>query len=141
MAFYLGRYPWLSAVADRTRDVLNAQRQHMFGGTFGNPIIKNKLFNFFSIEDWKINAPWSYTVTVPTALERQGDFSQSYSADGAVRKIYDPFVAPTVDPTTGALVRTAFAGNQIPASRFDPVTSQFAALFPIPTTRDKGCFI
>jgi hypothetical protein len=138
MAFYLGRYPWLSAVADRTRDVLNAQRQHMFGGTFSNPILKNKLFNFFSIEDWKINAPWSYTATVPTALERQGDFSQSYAADGSVRKIYDPFVAPTIDPTTGALVRTAFAGNKIPASRFDPVTSQFASLFPDPNNAGQG---
>ena len=36
--------------ADRTRFVENAQRQNMFGGTFGNPILKNKLFNFFSIE-------------------------------------------------------------------------------------------
>ncbi len=39
----------------------NAQRQNMYGGTFGNPIIKNKLFNFFSIEDWKINSPYSYS--------------------------------------------------------------------------------
>src|SRR6478672_11168350 len=36
-AFYLGRYPWLSAQTDRTRFVENAQRQHMFGGTLGNP--------------------------------------------------------------------------------------------------------
>jgi len=85
MVFYLGRYPWLSAVADRTRDVTNAQRQHMFGGTFGNPIIKNKLFNFFSIEDWKINSPYSYTRTVPTALERGGDFSATVDATGAQR--------------------------------------------------------
>ena len=53
--FYLGRYPWLSAEADRTRFSQNAQRQNMFGGTLGNPILKNKLFNFFSIEDWKIS--------------------------------------------------------------------------------------
>ena len=55
-AFYLGRYPWLSAVADRTRFVDNAQRQNMFGGTLGNPILKNKLFNFYSIEKWKIQS-------------------------------------------------------------------------------------
>lgn len=86
MAFYLGRYPWLSAKTDRTRDVVNAQRRHIFGGTLGNPIIKNKLFNFASVEYWKINAPWSYTATVPTPLERGGDFSQSYAAEGTVRK-------------------------------------------------------
>ncbi|HEY1215873.1 MAG TPA: carboxypeptidase-like regulatory domain-containing protein, partial [Bryobacteraceae bacterium] len=138
MAFYLGRYPWLSAETDRTRFVKSAQRQHMFGGTFSNPIIKNKLFNFFSIEDWKINAPWSYTATVPTPLERQGDFSQSYAADGTVRKVYDPFVAPTVDPATGALVRTPFPGNKIPSTRFDSITSQLASLFPDPNTAGQG---
>ena len=48
--FYLGRYPWLNAAADRTRNSFNAQRQHMLGGTLGNPIIKNKLFAFSSVE-------------------------------------------------------------------------------------------
>lgn len=138
MAFYLGRYPWLSAVADRTRNVRTSQRQNMFGGTFSNPIIKNKLFNFFSIEDWKINAPWSYQATVPTALERQGDFSQSLAADGSVRRIYDPFAAPTVDPVSGALVRTAFSGNKIPSSRFDPLTAKLATLFPDPNNAGQG---
>ena len=52
--FYVGRYPWLSAQADRTRFSQNSQRQNMFGGTLGNPIKKNKLFNFFSIEDWRV---------------------------------------------------------------------------------------
>jgi hypothetical protein len=44
----------------------------MFGGTFGNPIKKNKLFNFFSIEDWRVGYPNTYQRTVPTALEAQG---------------------------------------------------------------------
>jgi hypothetical protein len=84
-AFYLGRYPWLSAEADRTTFNTNPQRQNMFGGTFGNPILKNKLFNFFSVEDWKIHQPGTYERTVPTALERQGDFSQTLAADGSLR--------------------------------------------------------
>ena len=29
----------------------------MMGGTLGNPIIKNKLFNFFSLEYWKVGYP------------------------------------------------------------------------------------
>ena len=140
MAFYLGRYPWLSAKADRTRDVLNAQRQNMYGGTFGNPILKNKLFNFFSIEDWKINSPYSYSRTVPTPLERGGDFSQSVDATGALRQIYDPFIAPTTDPATGTLVRTPFAGNVIPSSRFDPITAGQAKLFPDPNNAGQGPF-
>ena len=58
-AFYLGRYPWLNAEADRTTFSQNATRQNMYGGTLGNAIIKNKLFNFFSIEDWKVASPSS----------------------------------------------------------------------------------
>ncbi len=127
MAFYLGRYPWLSAEADRTTFSANAQRQNMFGGTFSNPLIKNKLFNFFSLEDWKVSNPASYVVTVPTALERTGDFSQSRNPDGTLRTIYDPF--STVVAADGTVTRTAFPGNKIPANRFDPLSAKFMAAF------------
>lgn len=136
-AFYLGRYPWLSAQADRTRFVNNAQRQNMYGGTMSNPILKNKLFNFFSIEDWKINSPGSYTRTVPTALERQGDFSQTFAADGTLRTIYDPF-STVVDPVTGVVTRTPFPGNRIPSNRFDPTTQKLAASFFDPNNPGIG---
>jgi hypothetical protein len=118
-AFYLGRYPWLSAEADRTRFSLNSQRQHMMGGTLGNPIIKNKLFNFFSLEYWKVGYPNSYVTTVPTPLERQGDFSQSYNIDGALRTIYDPWTTK-LDPATGVVTVQQFPGNKIPQNRWDP---------------------
>ena len=124
--FYLGRYPWLSAEADRTRFTANAQRQNMFGGTLGNPIWKNKIFNFSSVEYWKIASPASYTRTVPTPLERVGDFSQTLAANGAQRVIYDPF-STMVNPATGAVTRNAFPGNIIPANRIDPLSSKLAS--------------
>ena len=130
-AFYLGRYPWLSAEADRTRFTQNAQRQNMFGGTLGNPILKNKLFNFYSMEYWKVGAPSGYSVTVPTALERQGDFSQTLAADGSLRQIYDPYstVVTVVNPTTTNVSRTAFPGNKIPTMRFDPLSAGLLSSF------------
>ena len=127
MAFYLGRYPWLSAEADRTTFSANALRQNMFGGTFGNPIVKNKLFNFFSIEDWKVASPSSYVVTVPTPLERQGDFSQSHNPDGSLRTIYDPY--STTIAADGTITRRAFPGNKIPTNRIDPLSARFVASF------------
>lgn len=126
--FYLGRYPWLSATADRTTGSRNSQRQHMMGGTFGNPIIKNKLFNFVSLEYWKVNYPNSYVRTVPTALEQSGDFSQSLNIDGGVRTIYDPY-STQLNPTTGAVSVQNFPGNKLPASRFDPLTSSLMKQF------------
>ena len=98
-AFYLGRYPWLNAAADRTRNSFNAQRQNMFGGILGNPIKKNKIFNFSSLEYWKVGFPQSYARTVPTAAEAGGDFSHSLNIDGSLRTVYDPF-STQFNPTT-----------------------------------------
>jgi len=126
--FYLGRYPWLNAEADRTRNSLNANRQHMFGGTLGNPIIKNKLFNFFSLEYWKVGYPNSFVTTVPTPLERAGDFSKSLNIDGGVRTIYDPYTTQ-LNAATGVVTRTPFPGNVIPRSRFDPLSASLLDSF------------
>jgi hypothetical protein len=120
--FYLGRYPWANAQADRTRFTKNATRQHMYGGTLGNAIIKNKLFNFFSLERWRVGYPGSYMTTVPTALERGGDFSQTYHIDGGIKTVYDPYTTQ-FNAATGAVSRTPFAGNRIPTSRFDPLSA------------------
>jgi hypothetical protein len=129
-AFYVGRYPWLSAEADRTRFSLNSQRQNMFGGTFGNPIKKNKLFNFFSIEDWRVGYPNTYQRTVPTALEAQGDFSKSLNIDGGVRTIYDPWTS--VLKADGSVSVTPFTGNVIPSNRFDPLAGSLIKQFWAP---------
>lgn len=132
--FYLGRYPWASAEYDRTTLSANATRQNMFGGTLGNPIIKNKLFNFFSMEYWKIGSPQVWVETLPTALEKQGDFTQShYLSNGVsgIRTIYDPYTT-VVNPTSGAVSVTPFAGNVIPATRMDPITSSLVSQFWAP---------
>ena len=89
----------------------------MYGGTLGNAIVKNKLFNFFSLERWRVGYPGSYVTTVPTAAERGGDFSQSYNIDGGIKTVYDPFTT-TLNPATGAVSRTPFAGNKVPTDPF-----------------------
>ena len=130
-AFYLGRYPWLNAAANRTTNSFNATRQNMMGGTLGNAIIKNKLFNFFSLEYWKVGGPNSYARTVPTAAEAGGDFSHSLNIDGSLRTIYDPYTT-RFDAVTGAVSRTPFAGNVIPPTRFDPLSASLVKQFWAP---------
>ena len=80
---------WLNAQADRTRFTNNATRQHMYGGSLGNAIVKNKLFNFFSLERWRVGYPGSFVSTVPTAAERTGDFSALLNV-GSIYQVYDP---------------------------------------------------
>ena len=90
--FYLGRYPWMNAQADRTRFTNNATRQHMFGGTLGNAIIKNKLFNFFSLECWKVGYPQKLRrPPCPPRWSAAGISRSRYNIDGGLQTIYDPY--------------------------------------------------
>ncbi len=115
--YYLGRNPALNGLANRVTRASNLTRQHVWGGTLGNPIKKNKLFSFFSYEAWRTIEPRSALNTLPTDLERNGDFSRSINNTGGLRAIHDPFTTQTVGST---ITRQPFAGNIIPASRIDP---------------------
>lgn len=124
--FYQGQYPWANALENRVIRSINLGRTHMWGGTLGNPIIKNKLFNFFSYEQWRKTDPNDFLNTVPTDRERTGDFSQSLNATGGLRTIYDPFTTQT-SPDGRTITRTPFPGNVIPSSQQDPVARQYIA--------------
>ena len=128
------RNPRFNAVTDPTikrtvgADETNFRGTNLkiYGGTVGGPIIKNKLFTFTSYEHWNDASPLPFTLTVPTALERAGDFSQS-TRNGVIRDIYDPLLSSGTSGT-----RTKFAGNIIPASRFDPTALKLLAEMPLP---------
>jgi hypothetical protein len=123
-AYYLGRNPALNALADRITRGKNLTRQHVWGVTQGNPILRNKLFNFFSYEGWRTIEPKSVLYTLPTDLEAAGDFSRSLNRDGGLRTIYDPWTTTT----SGSVIsRQPFAGNVIPANRMDPTSRKILA--------------
>jgi len=48
--------------------------QNQFGGTVGGPVIKSKTFVFGSYEGYRQRAGTVFTTTVPTTLERGGNF-------------------------------------------------------------------
>jgi hypothetical protein len=120
IASWLGRQPALNAVTDRTTGAKTNARNNIYGVSAGGPILKNKLFTFFSWEVQKPRSLGSVLWTVPTALERGGDFSQSLNRTGTQRTIYDPF-STVFDPVAGKATRTPFPGNVITADRFDPL--------------------
>ena len=101
-------------------------RQNQFGGTLGGPIVRNTLFFFGSYQGTFDKQLAQRFGTVPTAAMRRGDFSASPTA------IYDP--------ATGAAngtARTAFAGNQIPSTRFDPIALKLINLLPLPNVEGR----
>jgi len=121
--YYFGRNPDLNALANRiTRDP-NIVKSNIFGGTIGQPVIKNKLFNFFIYEKWKVTQPSSKEETMPTDAEKNGDFSHALTPQGALQTIYDPFTT-VFNPATSTVTRQPFAGNIIPASRIDPAAKR-----------------
>ena len=100
-------------------------RQNQFGATLGGPVLKNRTFYFFSYQGTRIRRGRSFTSTVPSALARSGDFSR----EGVNRdRVYDP---QTTTGTGTAARRQPFASNLIPANRFDPITAQIIAQYPL----------
>jgi hypothetical protein len=89
---------------------------------------RNKTFFMFGWEEIHNLAPSPNYISVPTALERQGDFSQSYN--GSPLPIYDPLT--TVQNPDGTYSRTAFPNYKIPAGRLDPVAQLILPLIPSP---------
>ena len=106
---------------------------HQFGGTLGGPLSipkvydgRNRTFFFFNYDaerQWQDGA-LRFT-TVPTALERIGDFSQTVNNSGQRVTIYDP---TTYNAATNA--RQPFAGNRVPEARFDPAAKYMMQLWP-----------
>ena len=115
--YYFGRQPSLNALANRVTRSKFSDKYNIYGGTLGNPIIKNKLFNFFAFEQWRNTQPSSKSLTMPTAAEKNGDFSGALTSSGAQRTIYDPFTT-TLNGNT--VTRTPFTGNIIPPNMIDP---------------------
>ena len=71
--------------------------------------------------------------TMPTALEREGNFSQSVNPNGSAILVRDPLSGLTCSTTSAA---GCFPGNIIPANRLSPIGQAMLNLFPLPNTTD-----
>ena len=105
-----------------------------YGGTLGGPIVKNKLFWFFSYDATRQRIGGLRTSdSVPTEDIRTGDFSRYLPASAG-----GPCTtgcAIIYDPTTGnpdGTGRTPFPGNRIPSNRISPIAQRIQSYFPLP---------
>jgi hypothetical protein len=111
-----------------------------FGFAVGGPIYipnkfnanKDKLFFFYSEEDWRIKSPWGRnSITVPTAQERQGNFTNSVILGT------DPLEYVTItdpDPTNP----NPIVGNVVPPARINPNGQILMNVMPLPNLPGVG---
>jgi hypothetical protein len=91
-------------------------KQNQFGGSFGGPIVRNKMFGFGFYEGYRNDSGITQNVLVLSDAQRRGDFS----GGAAIR-----------DPLTGQ----PFPGNIIPANRISPVSTKLLTDFvPLPNS-------
>ena len=128
--------------------------QNQFGGTLGGPVRKNKTFFFASVVDRQIvqGIP-SDLITVPTAAERNGDFSQLPGGpqDTFSGTLTDNYLATALNNRTGCASAVAgeggapiaagtawsaiFPNNQIPTQCFDPTAAALMNRYvPLPNS-------
>ena len=86
--------------------------QNQFGGTFGGPIKRNKMFAFAAYQRWIADQSQSQTqATVPTAANLAGDWSNTDPPPGASANECNTKTVQMYDPLTGATL----AGNKYPS--------------------------
>jgi carboxypeptidase family protein len=101
-----------------------------FGGNFSGPIVKNRVFFFWS-EEWRRERRGVVLSSrVPTAAEKTGDFSGPLT--GNLPHVPGGVCNPPAD-TSGC-----FPGNKIPTNLLSPAGLALVKLFPNPTGPGVG---
>ena len=136
-----------------------ALTRNQFGGAVGGPIAKDKIFYFGAYEGLRFTQGQVSPSIVPTAAEKNGDFSSFLTGTTAnlcassgtaapanlnfdTGQLFDPaseynYTCPADPANPGAGQTTILAGTPIPGNMIttlDPVAQKVLALFPAPNT-------
>ena len=110
------------------------------GGSIGGPIIRSRLFFFSSYHGLRNNQGATQLMTVPTALERTGNFSQTFirneSGNPVPARIFDPWNVVQEGPD---LYRRAEFPNAIIPNP-DPFALKIFSYYPLPNRTPDDVF-
>jgi hypothetical protein len=105
-----------------------AFHRNQFGGTFGGPIEKNKLYFFAYYEGLRQGSPETQVFTLPTSAERTGDFSALLGAQTATDYLGRPIYAGEI--------YNPFSTRQVTCGGVDPVTKDAVSNCPAGATTE-----
>ncbi|HZB24518.1 MAG TPA: TonB-dependent receptor, partial [Vicinamibacterales bacterium] len=89
-------------------------KQHQFGATVGGPVARDRVLFFGYYEGFRNTQGLTTTATVPTAAEREGDFSA--------------LGVPLLNLAAGGV---PFPGNRIPPAAINPVSRNVLNMYPL----------
>ncbi len=118
--------------ANTRGEKLQTFQRNQFGGVVSGPIRRGKTFFMGSYEGLRERRFASTTTSVPTLLERDGDFSQTLAGANRLVTIYDPFTT-RANPSGSGFIRDAFPGNKVAPGRMDAVGRNVLKYYPLPT--------
>jgi carboxypeptidase family protein len=104
-------------------------RRNQYGAALGGPIVKNHTFFFVDYQGMKQAIGTVRTSTVPTVLERRGNFTELYGTTNPV--LYDP--ATTVHNGSNSTRSPFTPTNIIPVGRIDAAALAVLNHYPLPT--------
>jgi Carboxypeptidase regulatory-like domain/TonB dependent receptor len=115
---------------------LGPYKYNQFGGAVGGPLViphlisKEERWYFFGwYEGVRIHSAANFEGLVPTAAERQGDFSQGSDAS---TPIYNPYTS-VLNPDGSLASRQLFPENIIPSNLLNPTALEIdKLLYPLP---------
>ncbi len=128
-----------------------ATRQNQYGGVFSGPVWipkvyngRDKFFFLYSFEGFKGSTPAPNTTTVPTAAERNGDFSallgvgtqvtgtrcKGFTSTYNSYQLFDPASAVPDPNCPGQVLRSPIANNKL--TKIDPIAQAYLQYYPLP---------
>jgi hypothetical protein len=121
--------------ANRNGETRPDSPYYNWGASLGGPVIvphlydgRNKTFFWIGSEGYIQTSPYTQAFTVPTDLQKAGDFSQTFNADGSLHVIYNPY--DTYTDGTGTH-RRPYAGNVV--TNQNTIGQNIVSYFPSPT--------